>query len=138
MPISKDKTMISQQYLELINVFPLRPLQNDTDLNEAVVICDRLIDRVELTDAEFDYLHVIELLIEEYEEKTLVAKEFSGNEIITFLMEENNLTQTQLCKETGLAKTTLSEVLSKKRGISRNVATLLARRFRVRASLFLT
>lgn len=126
-------------YLELIRAFPLRPLRTGDDLDRAVAVIDSLINRDELSPGEDDYLRVPASLVEAYEDEHDPLPEDSeepGVENLRFLTAENHLTLVRLHDETGVAVSTLSEILSGKRGISRSVREKLAARFCTPPSLF--
>jgi len=56
-------------YLDLVRAFPLRPLRSAEDHDRAIATVDALSDRrPELRPEEHDYLIVLALLIERYEE----------------------------------------------------------------------
>lgn len=54
-------------YLELIQQFPLRPLHDETDYDNAIAAADALAGLLEKTHDQEDYLVVLFHLIEEYE-----------------------------------------------------------------------
>jgi HTH-type transcriptional regulator/antitoxin HigA len=136
MPTKTGRHAVGDLYLDLIREFPLRPLRTDADLDDAVAMIDRLIDRGELAPEERDYLAVLSNLVEDYEDEHDPLPELSGVSALRFLIEENGLSQAQLSKETGVPETTLSEVLTGKRGISPKVRAVLAERFKTDPALF--
>jgi HTH-type transcriptional regulator/antitoxin HigA len=125
-----------ERYLDLVRAFPLRSLRTDADLKAAVAMVDDLVDRGDLTEEEQDYLDVLALLVEGYEDRHDPLPEVAGAEALRFLIRENGLSQARLARESGIPVTTLSEILSGKRGISPRTRTALAVRFKVAPSLF--
>jgi HTH-type transcriptional regulator / antitoxin HigA len=123
-------------YLKLVLSFPLRPLRSDADLDRAVAMVDALTDRMELAPEEADYLEVLGRLIEDYEAEHDPLPAMSPVEALRYLLEENGLTQAELCAQTSLPVATISEVLNGKRGISPRVRQALAKRFKVSPALF--
>jgi HTH-type transcriptional regulator / antitoxin HigA len=67
---------ISEEYLDLSNRFPLRPIRDERTLDAASDIFSELVMKGEnrSTD-ENDYIDVLGTLIREYEEKNLPAVE---------------------------------------------------------------
>ena len=126
----------SKLYLKLVLSFPLRPLRSDADLDRAVAMVDALTDRKELAPEEADYLEVLGRLIEDYEAEHDPLPTMSPVEALRYLLEENGLTQAELCSQTSLPVATISEVLNGKRGISPRVRQALAERFKVSPALF--
>jgi HTH-type transcriptional regulator/antitoxin HigA len=67
-------------YLELVRAFPLRPLRSAEDHDRAIATVDALSDRRPgLRPEEHDYLIVLALLIERYEEDLYPAAPETGD-----------------------------------------------------------
>jgi HTH-type transcriptional regulator/antitoxin HigA len=124
-------------YLALIADFPLRPLRSDDDLDRAIAVINRLIDRVELTQGEQDYLDVLARLVEDYESEHIEIPPVSGVAMLRHLMEANGLKQADLADLFG-GKSVISEVLSGKRSLSKQHIQRLSARFGLPADVFLT
>ncbi len=75
-------------------------------------------------------------LIEDYEAEHDPLPTMSPVEALRYLLDENGLTQAELCAQTSLPVATISEVLNGKRGISPRVRQGLAERFKVSPALF--
>ncbi len=129
--IQKDR------YLQLIEAFPLRPIRSERDLAKATVVAGRLAVSVRLSRDERDYLDVLSDLIERYENEHHQIEPRSGPELLAFLLEENGLSQSQLARETGIPKSTLSAVLKGRRDLSLARVATLCRRFRLEPTAFL-
>lgn len=136
MPTKTARPAVGDAYLKLIRAFPLRPLRSDADLDAAVAMVDALTDQEGLSPDAHDYLDVLARLIADYEDEHDPLPEMSGIEALRYLIEENGLSRSQLSRETGIAVTTLSEVLSGKRGISPKLRGRLAAYFSVDVALF--
>src|SRR4051812_20043151 len=129
----------SDRYLALIREFPLRPIRSEDELDAAIAMLNKLIDkgcRGERDQQEEDYMLVLADLVHQYEAKTDPIPDINPVDAIRFMMGEHGLTQTQLAEETGIATTTLSEILHGKRNISPKVRAALAKRFNVDPSMF--
>ena len=87
----------SRLYLKLVLSFPLRPLRSDADLDRTVAMVDALTNRKELAPEEADYLEVLGRLIEDYEAEHDPLPTMSPVEARAYLLEENGLTQAELC-----------------------------------------
>jgi HTH-type transcriptional regulator/antitoxin HigA len=124
------------RYLELVRRFPLRPLRSDADLDAAITVIDSLIDRDDLTPPEQDYLDVLGDLVEAYEDEAIPIAPVSDGELLRVLIENRRTTQAQLAADTGIAESTVSEVLSGKRKLNRTQIGKLARYFRVEPGAF--
>ena len=125
------------RYLRLIEQLPLRPIRSEIDLAKATAVAGRLAVSSRLTRDEQDYLDVLCDLIERYEDEHHRIEARSGPELLAFLLEENGLSQAQLARETGIAKSTLSAILKGRRALSLAHVTALCRRFKLEPSAFL-
>ena len=124
------------RYLELVRQFPLRPLRTNDDLNAAAEVVDSLIDQARLTAAEHDYLDVLSDIVEAYEAKAVRLRPVGDAEMLRFLIEGRQLTQTDVAKQAGIAESITSEVLAGTRKLNRAQIGKLARYFRVEPGAF--
>ncbi len=129
--------ILKGRYLQLIEAYPLRPIRSERDLAKATAVAGRLAVAARLTRDEQDYLDVLSALIERYEDEHHEIEPRSGPELLAFLLAENGLSQAQLARETGIAKSTLSAVLKGRRALSLVHITALGRRFRLEPNAFL-
>jgi len=95
-----------------------------------------LIDRDSLSRPEKDYLDVLTGLVEEYEEVQYPEEPVSDSEMLTYLMDKREVTQAAVAKATGIAVSTISEVLSGKRKLNRRQIGKLAKYFHVGPGVF--
>lgn len=89
-----------------------------------------------LTSEEERLLETLAILVEAYEDEHYPMPEIAPNEILKFLMEENDLKQKDLLHifgSSGIA----SEVVGGKRSISKEQAKKLAEFFKVSVELFI-
>lgn len=124
------------RYLELVRRFPLRRLQSEADLDEAIRVIDGLLDQEALTPAEDDYLDVLSDLVEAYEDVHHPMDPVSDADMLRFLIENKAMTQAQVAKGAGIAESTISEVLAGKRKLTRGQIGKLARYFKVEPGVF--
>ncbi len=76
-------------------------------------------------------------LVEEYENTMYPRGPVTGAAMLAHLIEARNITQSKLAADTGLPESTVSELLKKKRGLTRRHIDIFARYFRVSAAVFL-
>ncbi len=125
------------RYWELLHHLALRPIRSDEELDRAIAAIDALIDRPELDRDEEDYLDVLSDLVAKYESEHHPIPPASDAEILRFLMTDaKEVTQARLAVDTGIPESTISEVLSGKRGLSRRNIGILARYFHVSPAVF--
>lgn len=124
-------------YDELIRRFPLRPVQDDVDLENAREMMDGLAVLDEPTHDQSDYLHVLASLIEEYEQKRSAAVPQLGPiDALKFLMDEHRMSASDLGRMLGQRQLG-SAILRGTRNLSKAHVQTLAKRFSVRTDLFL-
>jgi len=127
---------VKDHYFELVLQFPLRPIRSDEELDEAVRMVDSLLDRRDLVPGEKDYLEVLGDLIERYESEAHPMAPVSDAEMLRHLIEAKGVSQTEVAEATGIADSTISEVLKGKRALNRSHIGKLARYFSVSPDVF--
>lgn len=143
MAITKDTTSgravygkSEDRYLQLVRQFPLRPLNSDGDLDAAIAMIDSLIDQDKLSAPEQDYLDVLSDLVEAYEAEAVPIKVVGDADLLRFLIEDRQASQTEVAKKAGIAESTISEVLAGKRKLNRSQIGKLARYFHIQPGAF--
>ncbi len=115
-------------------------ISSEEELERLTEQVDRLmtkgIKQGELNPEEEKLLELLTILIETYEDEHYPMPEVAPNEILKFLMEENDYKQSDLLHifgSSGIA----SEVVNGKRSISKAQAKKLAKFFKVSVELFI-
>lgn len=85
----------TDKYLELLKQYPPRPIHNKEELENAEKVIssflDKIIlDKIQLTIEEREYLSVLGALIYEYEETYNVIPDMYGIELLKFLLNLEN------------------------------------------------
>jgi HTH-type transcriptional regulator/antitoxin HigA len=124
-------------YLELIQKFPLKHLQSDAELANAIKMIDRLVAKKRLSPGEQDYLDVLTDMVELYEDEAIPMPSVSDAAMLRHLIEAQGIKQDKLAQETGIAMSTISNVLNGSRKLTRGHITNLAAFFRVSAAVFM-
>jgi HTH-type transcriptional regulator/antitoxin HigA len=126
-----------RKYLELIMRFPLKPIHSEQENDRAAEVCDELLNHFDsLTPDERGYFEVLSKLVEEFESRWDEEKSVTPRELLKFLMEQNNLTQTDLLPKLG-SSSRASEYLSGKRDLSLSQILKLAGRFKLSPAAFI-
>lgn len=136
MSIANRPEGVNDRYLDLVRRFPLRPLRSDEDLDQAVQMVDLLLSRRDLAPEEEDYLDVLGDLVERYETEAHPIAPVADAELIRHLIEAKGVSQTDVADATGVANSTISEVIGGKRALNRNHIGKLARYFNVSPNVF--
>jgi HTH-type transcriptional regulator / antitoxin HigA len=129
---------VSDDYLDLVRKFPLRPLRLKNEHAAAKQMLDHLVGRPDLTPGQRDYLAALARFVRDYEREQATGKlqDLTPLDILRHLMKENDLSTTDLGHIVG-SRGLASEILNGKRGLSKRVIIRLAQRFRVSPSIFL-
>lgn len=117
-------------YQKLIKRFPLRPIRSEAENELAAKMCDTLVGRKDLSQAEMDYLEVLSDLIGHFESQW-DEPSLSPRELIKYLMEANDLEQKDRVPYFG-TRSRVSEFLSGHRDLSVEQAKKLAERFKLK------
>jgi HTH-type transcriptional regulator / antitoxin HigA len=124
-------------YLDLVRRFPLKPIKDDREHEQAVEIIQELIGR-KLDVGASNYLDTLLLLVNKYEDEnhTPMRTNLSPQEALRAIMNANGMSQAEMGKVIG-SESAVSMFLKGERGLSKAHIKALVSRFRVDASLFL-
>ena len=118
-------------HVELVLDFPLASIKSDEHLAEAQSVMDGLLARDTRDAGEETYLDALSDLVGSYEDEHHAFEPASDAEMLRHLMEARGVSQMQLSLDTGLPKSTISEVLAGKKRFSRQMIRKLADYFHV-------
>jgi antitoxin component HigA of HigAB toxin-antitoxin module len=139
MPATKHPPA-SDDYFELVRAFPLRPIRNQSEYDQAGRILYRLLGRPDgkLTAGERDYLDALVLLSADYDRKhsRFLPSHRTPHQALAYLATEANIGPTELGKILGTTHAMASLLLHGKRGITAATARALADYFKVDVGLF--
>lgn len=124
------------EYLELILIHPLRAIHTDEELNEAISVVDKLLDRSDLSDGGREYLEALTQLIEKYQDSNPCIGDATDAEVLAHLIEAKGVKQADIVRATDIVASTLSDVLKGKRTFTREQIGKLAKYFRVSPAAF--
>ncbi len=123
-------------YLKLVRAFPLRPIRSDAELDRAIAMIDLLITRDDLDPGENDYLDVLGDLVHSYEAENDPIAPVPDADMVRFLLDSNDMAQSELAQRSEIAESTISEILAGKRTLSRRHIAAFSRVFGVSPALF--
>lgn len=129
------RNTVGDTYFALVSEFPLVEIRDDDHLEEAIAFLDKVMDGPRKPGAE-QYIEVLGDLIEIYEDKHVPMPYPGDDAMLEHLMEAKAVNQTAVSDATGIAKSTLSEILSGERRLTRTHIEKLARYFSVRQAVF--
>lgn len=122
-------------YIDLIEQFPLSSISTEEDLEAAQEVIDRLLSKGKLLSGELMYLEALSDLVGAYEDKHYAIEPASDSAMLKHLMEAKGINQIELHRCTGVAKSTISEILSGKKCFTRSLIRTFANFFDVDKSV---
>lgn len=123
------------RYFELVRMFPLISIRSESELKAAQKVISQLFAQGELSPGEELYLDALGDLVAAFEDKHHAIDPPSDAAMLRHLMEARGITQAELHAETGIAKSTISEILAGKKPFSRRIIRTLADYFHVEPGL---
>jgi HTH-type transcriptional regulator / antitoxin HigA len=122
-------------YLERILAFPLASIHSDEQLAAALAVIDRMLVQGKLNAGETLYLDALSDLVASYEDRHHAIAPSSDSDMLRHFMDAKGVTQADLSRETGIPKSSVSEVLAGKKPLSRQMIRKLAVYFQVEPSV---
>jgi HTH-type transcriptional regulator/antitoxin HigA len=104
-------------YLELVLAFPLASIKSDKHLAAAQKVMDRLLAEAKLDHGDAMYLDALSDLVATYEDDHHPIHAPTDSDLLRHLMDAKGITQAKLNQDTGIAKSTISEVLAGKKTV---------------------
>jgi HTH-type transcriptional regulator/antitoxin HigA len=129
------KDNASNSYMALVRAFPLASIKSGKHLAAAQEVMDRLLAEAALDDGEDMYLDALSDLVATYEDEHHAIAPASDAEMLRHLLEAKEIKQAQLSRDTGIARSSISEVLMGKKPFSRQMIRKLADYFKVDVSI---
>ena len=135
----KPGEIIDNAYFALVRQFPLKPITSDRELNRAIENVNELVDRgfENLTHGEEAYLDVLSDLVEKYENTHHPIPDASPVEMLKFFIEDRNTNQRAVALGSGIAVSTMSEILAGRRRMNLEHIQKLAGFFKIDPGVFL-
>lgn len=125
-------------YMRLVAHFPLVSIRSEQQLGGAHAVIDRLLAKGKLDAGEVMYLDALSDLVAAYEDVRYPIRPASDAAMLKHLLDAKGINQAELHRQTGLPKSTISEVLSGKKPFSRTMIRTLAAFFQVDSSILTT
>jgi HTH-type transcriptional regulator / antitoxin HigA len=131
---------VRDDYLDLVRQFPLRPLRDDREQQQAVYVLSGLVGRVHgrLSPGEREYADALGCFIRQYDDRVFPLPRHKSTplELVQSLMEDHAMSSTDLGRVLGSA-TAASLFLAGKRELSKNHIRRLSGHFKIDAGVFL-
>ena len=130
---------VTDKYLKLIQRFPLRPIMSREELAAALELSLELhLSYEKLAEDEIGYLSILSDVIQKCENaQTTVGKaKVSPVEMLNWLLETNNLSQTDLADILDVTRGRASELCNDVRPLSKSHIEILCAHFQIPADVF--
>ena len=122
-------------YLECVLAFPLTIISSDDHLEAAQQVMDRLLVTATLDRGQQSYLDALSDLVASYEDEHFPIEPALDADMLRHLLDAKGIKQADLHRDTGISKSSISEVLSGKKRFSRSMIRKLADYFDVDVSV---
>ena len=135
--LAKQLVKAGREYKTLRRMVPLGIIRSKTEYDRAVAALDAIIDEIGEDEAHplAELAEALSVFIEAYDKAHYPTPAPSPREMLRFLMEQHDLSQSDL-PEIG-SQGVVSEMLSGKRSLNVKQISKLAKRFKVSPSVFL-
>ena len=111
------KDTVPGSYLALVKRHPLMSIKNENELDAAQAVVDALL-REDLDEGGLAYLDALSDLVIVYEQEHHAVAPLPPHELLAHMLAERDLSQADLARTTGLAKATVSELVTDKRAFT--------------------
>jgi len=129
------KGKVRDSYLACVRAFPLTTISSHEHMKAAQAVMDRLLAQARLNRGEQSYLDALSDLVASYEDAHFPIEPASDADMLRHLLDAKGVSQADLHRETGISKSSISEVLSGKKPLSRQMIRRLADYFHVDVSV---
>jgi HTH-type transcriptional regulator/antitoxin HigA len=129
--------MATVSYPELLRQAQPQIINDERSHERALRTVEKLMKKRRLTAPERKLLELLAKLVDDYEETIYPTPDVSPAEMLAHLIKAKETSQAELARQTGVSRSTISEVLKDKRSVSVENAFRLAEYFHVEPSLFL-
>ena len=128
---------LADSYLNLVIEFPLVSIRSEDQLQAAQALVDRLVMQGSLDRGENLYLDALSDLVAAYEDVHHPIAPASDAAMLRHLLDAKGITQAELHRQTGIPKSTISEVLAGKKSFSKTMIRVLSAFFHVDPSVLI-
>ena len=124
------------EYLDLLVQFAPRPIHSAADYRRTMAQLEQIMVP-HPSAARSQLIEVLATLIERYESRDYPTPERDPADVLKNLLDAKGVTPAGVAKATGIPPATISNVLARRRGISKASAVVLGKYFGVSATVFL-
>jgi HTH-type transcriptional regulator/antitoxin HigA len=123
-------------YDELLAQFKPRPIGSELQYRRVMRQIDELMRMSVRSRAQEDVLELLSVLVGQYEERCYPAPDVTPGQVLAHLIEVRGVSRADLARATGIARQTITNIVTGARGISTANRSKLAAYFHVSPHLF--
>lgn len=124
------------EYRDLLIEFAPHPIRSDTDYRRALAQLEHLMEP-RPSAARSQLIEVLATLVERYESRDFPTPGQNPAELLRNLLKTRGITPAELARATGIPPSTISNVLARRRGISKATALAFGAYFNSSPAVFL-
>lgn len=111
-------------------------IKSTTQYNQYCKLLEGLVTLKKKSAAEADLIELLQVLIEKYDRDNSTFSDAGPIEALRYLMKEHGLKSIDLAKELAISPSLISDILHRRRGLSKENIRKLSARFSVDQELF--
>jgi len=127
---------VRDEYLSLVKKFPLTSIRGESELKQAQKVMDDILKMPRLKKGAVEYLDALSDLVMAYENTHHTIPAPSDADLLRHLMDARGISQSELHTATGIAVSTISEILSGRRRFSKDGIAKLSAYFKLDKGTF--
>ncbi len=104
--------MATVTYGELLAQCQPRPIRTPREHTRALAIVERWIDKPRKTAAERQMIELLATLVDQYEESQWPTPHASPGEILKFMLDERQMSQSELARRLAIPQSTIANVFA--------------------------
>jgi len=124
------------EYMELIAALPLRVITTERQLDAANGMIGKLLSSGPISRNAMAYLNVLTILVQQYESIHYPTPTAPDNEVLKYFLEDRGMSQAELVRRTGIAKSTISEIVSGAKQLTRGQMGRIAEALKITPAAF--
>ena len=129
--------MATVTYGELLAKCQPRPIRSAREHARALAIVEPLMDKPKKSAAEREMIELLSTLIDQYEESVWPTPNAPPGEILKFLLDEREMSQSELARQVAISQSTIANVIAGRRQLSKANVLSLSKFFKVAPALFM-
>lgn len=127
-----------RDYDSLVRCYPPRVIRSTAGLAKVHEVIEALMAVEKLNGEQLEYLELLSTLAENYEGRRFPTPRQGAGALLAHLLETRSVSQSDVSRSTGVAASTICDVIAGRRALSRRNIVRLANYFGVDPAIFLS